>query len=1073
MRDVSTAPVVRAISETSCGGIKLQIRGEMLSLDRVGSIVVFFIPASRQSQNIEPTLFCSNGGMAVSAVQKSCFMKIDPIPSFARLRRLCLPWFTCLLPFSLLANPGGPDSSFAQRGSFNGPLYAVAVDGLTNIWIGGRFTQAFGQPCNGLVVLNGDGSLNTGFNPAVFGTILDEVHALAVDGFNNVYIGSKNGITRFNYNTGGSAWSLDSSFSANASAYINQVTSLAIDTTPGGFSLWAAGNAHYTNGIGVVVRNLARLTLAGTLESGFIVPAGLADQGVLQVRFVPPGIIGTNSAGFDHLIIAGVSGFTGILDPIGANATLFFDPSGYASCIAERPNTLAGCTSSPNGDIVAGGFFAPAFDFNQSDQGNNLWLNRFGGSDPTYFHNISHNNFPADQGQFVSAIEAFEGGDVLIAGVFTRLGGIVVNNFAHLLPNGQVDTAFQNNVSFFPTAMTQQPDGKIVIVGESNFTPVTGQITRRLPMDAPRAVTFTIPPTDKTIYVYVGEGFCLQAAVDGWPPPPLSWVRNGSVLTNQTTTSMCINNATSGDDGDYKLRAYLFCGGPDSVDSTSAHVTVLPAPPPPANDLLSNALVLTGSQPVATGTLRSSTLEAGEPNHAENANGRSVWWQWTAPSNGVAFLDVSDCDFPAALGVYTGTSADGLTRVKDNCLLVDDGEGGLYCRVAPWVSFTVLAGTTYKIAIGGTPEIGSLGNIVLRLGYRLASWSQSVSGTTNSLYGVAAGNGHIVAGGYPATILVSTNGTQWTPGNSGISPDTSINGVSYDKGLFLALADSGTIATSTNGTNWASQTTGVSVSDYLYSAVFGNGRFAAVADEGIIITSPDGTNWTRRATGIGVHAFDSLYSIAYGNGLFATVGDEGTIVTSPDGTTWTLQASGLSTSYSLYGIAFGNGQFVAVGDQGKIVTSTDGTNWTPATSGVSAYLYAVAHRNGRFVAVGEGGTIILSTDGINWVQDISGVTVDLYGVCYHQNSQFVIVGDLGTILMNQFPQLGPATLLLNGTIQFGLIGLSGATAIIEATPTLSPPDWQPISTNTIVNGTAIITTSRTNLSSRYYRAKVQ
>ena len=125
------------------------------------------------------------------------------------------------------------------------------------------------------------------------------------------------------------------------------------------------------------------------------------------------------------------------------------------------------------------------------------------------------------------------------------------------------------------------------------------------------------------------------------------------------------------------------------------------------------------------------------------------------------------------------------------------------------------------------------------------------------------------------------------------------------------------------------------------------------------------------------------------------------------------------------------------------------------------------------MAVGAGGTIILSTDGINWVQDVSGTTVDLYGVCYYQNSQFVIVGDLGTILMNRFPQFALLTLVSNGTIQFSLSGLIEATAIIEATPTLSPPDWQPISTNILMNGATIISASTTNHSSRYYRAKVQ
>lgn len=63
------------------------------------------------------------------------------------------------------------------------------------------------------------------------------------------------------------------------------------------------------------------------------------------------------------------------------------------------------------------------------------------------------------------------------------------------------------------------------------------------------------------------------------------------------------------------------------------------------------------------------------------------------------------------------------------------------------------------------------------------------------------------------------------------------------------------------------------------------------------------------------------------------------------------------------------------------------------------------------------------------------------------------------------------TALTNGTLQFSIIGLSGAIAVIEKTPTLTPLNWQPISTNTIVNGTVTFTTSRSNQC--FFRANVQ
>src|SRR6266446_307747 len=58
VRDLSSTPVSRAILETSCSGMRLQIWRRTLNRHRVGLIVfLFFIPAVWQVQNAKPTLF--------------------------------------------------------------------------------------------------------------------------------------------------------------------------------------------------------------------------------------------------------------------------------------------------------------------------------------------------------------------------------------------------------------------------------------------------------------------------------------------------------------------------------------------------------------------------------------------------------------------------------------------------------------------------------------------------------------------------------------------------------------------------------------------------------------------------------------------------------------------------------------------------------------------------------------------------------------------------------------------------------------------------------------------------------
>src|SRR5439155_22967066 len=48
----------------------------------------------------------------------------------------------------------------------------------------------------------------------------------------------------------------------------------------------------------------------------------------------------------------------------------------------------------------------------------------------------------------------------------------------------------------------------------------------------------------------------------------------------------------------------------------------------PANDLFANRAVLVGNAIVANGSNIGATKESGEPDHAGNAGGKSVWWSW-------------------------------------------------------------------------------------------------------------------------------------------------------------------------------------------------------------------------------------------------------------------------------------------------------------------------------------------------------------------------------------------------------------------------------------------------------------
>ena len=125
----------------------------------------------------------------------------------------------------------------------------------------------------------------------------------------------------------------------------------------------------------------------------------------------------------------------------------------------------------------------------------------------------------------------------------------------------------------------------------------------------------------------------------------------------------------------------------------------------PANDAFSAALLLSGRQLSVSGSNDEATKEPGEPNHAGESGGASIWYEWTAPAAGRT--TVSTCATPTlntVLAVYTGAAVDALTQVAAN-----DNACGSQSRV----TFQAAVGATYRIAVDGVG--GELGDVELDL----------------------------------------------------------------------------------------------------------------------------------------------------------------------------------------------------------------------------------------------------------------------------------------------------------------------------------------------------------------------
>jgi hypothetical protein len=193
----------------------------------------------------------------------------------------------------------------------------------------------------------------------------------------------------------------------------------------------------------------------------------------------------------------------------------------------------------------------------------------------------------------------------------------------------------------------------------------------------------------------------------------------------------------------------------------------------------------------------------------------------------------------------------------------------------------------------------------------LVTWSVLEPVTSETLTGIAAGGGHLVAVGDNGTVVISDDGRTWTAGETGLPVD--VGALAYGSGLFVGIGQNGTVATSSDGRVWKQISIGLTAD--LNDVVYQDSRFVVVGGGGTILTSSDGMNWTLQKAGTTA----SLFSVTSQGGLLVAVGDRGTALISTDAFHWIVVPT--PTKEILYGCAARGSTFVAVG-------SSDTTMWT-------------------------------------------------------------------------------------------------------------------------------------------------
>lgn len=135
----------------------------------------------------------------------------------------------------------------------------------------------------------------------------------------------------------------------------------------------------------------------------------------------------------------------------------------------------------------------------------------------------------------------------------------------------------------------------------------------------------------------------------------------------------------------------------------------------PVNDQFAAAELLPGVNGSISGSNASASKESGEPIHARNRGGASVWYKYVALGNGVMTVDTSGSTFDTVLSAYKGTALNNLKPVAVN----DDAGVSTRARI----SFGIQLNDVVYIAVDGSYDHanGVIASGTIQLVYSVAN----------------------------------------------------------------------------------------------------------------------------------------------------------------------------------------------------------------------------------------------------------------------------------------------------------------------------------------------------------------
>ena len=424
---------------------------------------------------------------------------------------------------------------------------------------------------------------------------------------------------------------------------------------------------------------------------------------------------------------------------------------------------------------------------------------------------------------------------------------------------------------------------------------VAGSITSS-PTAVFKATFITSQP--QALSVTSGASATFSVVADGTAPLTYQWRKNDISIPGATSPSFTLSSAATSDAGTYSV---VITNPHRTVNSGSVTLTVTPAPSAPV---------------ITTQPAGQSVIASFNASFSVSASGTSPFtYVWRKDGTTV----VGGNSPTLALNNTTSASAGNYTVTITNAVGSITSAAATLVVDAPATTFTQRRRT---------------------------------SGSSNSLWDFASGNGTMVAVGSPGLLYTSTDGVAWTQRASGTNEW--LVGVAFGNNQFVAVGENGRILRSSDGVLWTYAANEGTIFR-LNGVIYARDRWVAVGENGVIVTSTDANTWNPVLSG----TTNYLHGLVYHEGFFITTGGKGTILSSTDGLTWTVRNSG--TTNDLEDCAVVGNYFMAVGSNGECLFSyvlLGGSSWTN-----DAKYKPVTTARLRGLASGGGAAVVFADDG--------------------------------------------------------------------------------------------------------------